>query len=143
MRLPSSSPFLPRRSLLPLPALCSNRNSGRRSPLIRGGGPLDFLLNDEQQQLKKSVREFAEREIGPHVMEWDESGEFPVAIIKELGRLGLMGTVFPQEYGGAGMGYVEYVTAVDELSRVDGSVGIIVAAHTSLCTNHIFLVGTE
>jgi alkylation response protein AidB-like acyl-CoA dehydrogenase len=104
---------------------------------------LDFLLNDEQQQLKKSVREFAEREIAPHVMEWDESGDFPMATIKELGRLGLMGTVFPQEYGGAGMGYVEYVTAVDELSRVDGSVGIIIAAHTSLCTNHIFLVGTE
>jgi len=104
---------------------------------------LDFLLNEEQQQLKKSVREFAEREIAPHVMEWDEAGEFPMATVKELGRLGLMGTIFPQEYGGAGMGYVEYVTAVEELSRVDGSVGIIVAAHTSLCANHIFLAGTE
>jgi alkylation response protein AidB-like acyl-CoA dehydrogenase len=104
---------------------------------------LDFLLNEEQQQLKRSVRDFAEREIAPHVMEWDESGEFPQQTIKELGRLGLLGTIFPQEYGGAGMGYVEYVTAVDELSRVDGSVGIIVAAHTSLCTNHIFLAGTE
>ena len=104
---------------------------------------MDFLLNEEQQQLKKSVREFAEREIAPHVMEWDEAGEFPMATVKELGRLGLMGTIFPQEYGGAGMGYVEYVTAVEELSRVDGSVGIIVAAHTSLCANHIFLAGTE
>lgn len=104
---------------------------------------MDFQLNEEQLQLKKSVREFAEREIKPHVMEWDERGDFPLAIIKELGKLGLLGTVFPTEYGGAGMGYVEYVTAIEELSRVDGSVGIIVAAHTSLCTNHIFLAGNE
>jgi alkylation response protein AidB-like acyl-CoA dehydrogenase len=104
---------------------------------------LDFLLNEEQQQLKKTVREFAEREIAPNVMKWDEPGDFPLATVKELGKLGLLGIVFPAEYGGAGMGYVEYVTAVEELSRVDGSVGIIVAAHTSLCSNHIFLVGTE
>jgi alkylation response protein AidB-like acyl-CoA dehydrogenase len=104
---------------------------------------LDFQLNDEQLQLKKSVREFAEREIAPHVMEWDEAGEFPLATINELGKLGLMGIIFPPEYGGAGMGYVEYVTAIEELSRVDGSVGIIVAAHTSLCSNHIFLAGNE
>src|SRR5215469_9765180 len=107
------------------------------------GGSVDFQLNDEQLQLKKSVREFAEREIKPHVMEWDEKGDFPLASIKEPGKLGLMGTIFPPEYGGAGMGYVEYVTAIEELSRVDGSVGIIVAAHTSLCSNHIFLAGTE
>src|SRR5215472_16489980 len=107
------------------------------------GGDVDFQLNEEQLQLKKSVREFAEREIKPHVMEWDEKGDFPLAVIQELGKLGLMGTVFPQEYGGAGMGYVEYVTAIEELSRVDGSVGIIVAAHTSLCSNHIFLAGNE
>ena len=104
---------------------------------------MDFQLNDEQLQLKKSVREFAEREIAPNVMKWDEAGEFPLSTIQELGKLGLMGIVFPQEYGGAGMGYVEYVTAIEELSRVDGSVGIIVAAHTSLCSNHIFLAGTE
>src|SRR5271168_2613599 len=89
------------------------------------------------------VREFAEREIAPNVMKWDEPGEFPLATIKELGKLGLLGTIFPTEYGGAGMGYVEYVTAVEELSRVDGSVGITVAAHTSLCSNHIFLAGNE
>jgi alkylation response protein AidB-like acyl-CoA dehydrogenase len=82
---------------------------------------LDFQLNEEQLQLRKSVREFA----------------------KELGKLGLLGTIFPAEYGGAGMGYVEYVMAIEELSRVDGSVGIIVAAHTSLCTNHIFLAGSD
>jgi len=104
---------------------------------------LDFLLNDEQLQLKKSVREFSDREIAPHVMEWDEAGKFPLETIKQLGQLGLMGTIFPTQYGGAGMGYVEYATAIEELSRVDGSVGIIVAAHTSLCSNHIFLAGNE
>ncbi|HJS98539.1 MAG TPA: acyl-CoA dehydrogenase family protein [Terriglobales bacterium] len=104
---------------------------------------MDFQLSEEQQQLRRSVREFAEREILPNVMKWDEAGEFPLATIKELGKLGLMGVVFPNELGGAGMGYVEYVTAIEELSRVDGSVGIIVAAHTSLCANHIFLAGNE
>jgi alkylation response protein AidB-like acyl-CoA dehydrogenase len=104
---------------------------------------LDFQLSDEQQQLKKTVRDFAEREILPNVMKWDEACEFPLATVKELGKLGLLGTVFPTEYAGAGMGYVEYVIAVEELSRVDGSVGIIVAAHTSLCSNHIFLAGSE
>ena len=104
---------------------------------------MDFQLNDEQLHLKKSVREFAQREIAPHVMEWDESCAFPLATIKELGKLGLLGTIFPPELGGAGMGYVEYVTAIEELSRVDGSIGIIVAAHTSLCSNHIFLAGNE
>ena len=104
---------------------------------------LDFQLNEEQLQLRKSVREFAEREILPNVMKWDEAGEFPLSTIKELGKLGLLGTIFPAEYGGAGMGYVEYVMAIEELSRVDGSVGIIVAAHSSLCTNHIFLAGSD
>ena len=104
---------------------------------------MDFQLSDEQQQLKKTVREFAEREILPNVMKWDEACEFPLTTVKELGKLGLLGTVFPTEYAGAGMGYVEYVIAIEELSRVDGSVGIIVAAHTSLCSNHIFLAGSE
>ncbi len=104
---------------------------------------MDFQLSDEQQQLKKTVRDFAEREILPNVMKWDEACEFPLTTVKELGKLGLLGTVFPTEYAGAGMGYVEYVIAIEELSRVDGSVGIIVAAHTSLCSNHIFLAGSE
>jgi alkylation response protein AidB-like acyl-CoA dehydrogenase len=104
---------------------------------------VDFQLSDEQRQLRKSVREFAEREIAPHVMQWDEAGTFPMEVVKELGKLGLMGVIFPAEYGGAGLGYVEYVIAVEELSRVDGSVGIIVAAHNSLCSNHIFIAGTE
>jgi alkylation response protein AidB-like acyl-CoA dehydrogenase len=104
---------------------------------------VDFQLNDEQLHLKKSVREFAEREIAPNVRKWDDAAEFPLSTIKELGKLGLMGVIFPPELGGAGMGYVEYATAVEELSRVDGSVGIIVAAHTSLCSNHIFLAAND
>jgi alkylation response protein AidB-like acyl-CoA dehydrogenase len=104
---------------------------------------LDFQLNDEQLQLQKSVREFAQQEILPNVMKWDEAGEFPLATVKHLGQLGLLGIIFPPEYGGSGMGYVEYVTAIEELSKVDGSVGIILAAHTSLCSNHIFLAGNE
>ena len=104
---------------------------------------MDFQLSDEQLQLKKSIREFAEREIAPHVMEWDEACHYPTNIIKELGRMGVMGVLFPAEYGGAGLGYVEYVIAIEELSRVDGSVGITVAGHTSLCTNHIFENGNE
>ena len=104
---------------------------------------LDFQLNEEQQHLKKSVREFAEREIAPNVMKWDEESRFPMETVKEIGKLGLMGSIFPSEYGGAGMGYVEYVTIIDELSRVDGSIGIIVAAHTSLCSNHIWIAGNE
>ena len=104
---------------------------------------MDFQLTDEQLQLRKSVREFAEREIAPHVLEWDEASHFPMETVKELGKMGLLGVVFPAEYGGADMGYIEYVIAIEELSRVDGSVGIIVAAHTSLCSNHIFIAGNE
>lgn len=104
---------------------------------------MDFQLTEEQLQLKRSLRDFAEREILPNVMKWDEAGSFPLAVIKELGKMGVMGVIFPAEYGGAGLGYVEYVIAVEELSRVDGSVGIIVAAHNSLCSNHIYLAGNE
>jgi alkylation response protein AidB-like acyl-CoA dehydrogenase len=102
-----------------------------------------MFLTGEQEQLKKEVRAFAEREVAPHVMEWDEKSEFPHVVVKKLGEMGLMGVIFPEELGGAGMGYVEYVTAIEELSRVDGSVGIIVAAHNSLCTNHIMLAGND
>jgi len=104
---------------------------------------LDFSLTDEQQQLRRTVREFAETEIAPHVMEWDEASHFPSEIIPKLGEMGLLGVIFPEKYGGAGLGYIEYVIAIEELSRVDGSVGIIVAAHTSLCTNHIYKFGSE
>jgi alkylation response protein AidB-like acyl-CoA dehydrogenase len=104
---------------------------------------MEFELSEEQQQVKWSVREFAEGEIAPHVMEWDETQHFPVELLPQLAELGLMGVIFPEEYGGAGMGYVEYVTIIEELSRVDGSVGISVAAHNSLCSNHIYMFGTE
>jgi alkylation response protein AidB-like acyl-CoA dehydrogenase len=104
---------------------------------------VDFAFTDEQLQLRKSVRDFAEREIAPHVMEWDEASRFPAEIIPQLAEMGLMGVIFPERYGGAGLGYVEYVMAIEELSRVDGSVGIIVAAHNSLCTNHIYKFGSE
>jgi hypothetical protein len=102
-----------------------------------------FGLTEEQEQLRREVRAFAEREVASHVSEWDEKSEFPQNVVKKLGEMGLMGVIFPEELGGAGMGYVEYVLAVEELSRVDGSVGIIVASHNSLCTNHIFLAGND
>jgi alkylation response protein AidB-like acyl-CoA dehydrogenase len=104
---------------------------------------VDFSLTDEQQQLRHSVREFAEAEIAPHVLEWDEASHFPVEIMPKLAKMGLLGVIFPERYGGAGLGYIEYAIAIEELSRVDGSVGIIVAAHNSLCTNHIYKFGTE
>jgi alkylation response protein AidB-like acyl-CoA dehydrogenase len=102
-----------------------------------------FGLTEEQEQLRRAVRAFAKKEIEPHVSEWDEAGTFPSDVVKKLGNMGLMGVIFPEELGGAGMGYVEYVLAVGELSRVDGSVGIIVASHNSLCTNHIMLGGND
>lgn len=104
---------------------------------------MDFELTEEQKQIRTSVREFAEAEIAPHVMEWDETQHFPIELMPKLAELGLMGVIFPEEYGGAGMGYVEYATIIEELSRVDGSVGISVAAHNSLCSNHIYSYGTE
>lgn len=104
---------------------------------------MNFELNEEQQQIKMSVREFAESEIKPHVMEWDESQHFFEELRPQLAELGLMGILFPEEYGGAGMGYVEYATIIEELGRVDGSVGLSVAAHNSLCSNHIYQFGTE
>ena len=104
---------------------------------------MNFELNEEQQQIKMSVREFAESEIKPHVMEWDETQHFPIELRPKLAELGLMGVIFPEEYGGAGMGYIEYATIIEEIARVDGSVGLSVAAHNSLCSNHIYMFGTE
>src|SRR5205807_478496 len=92
---------------------------------------------------EESVREFAEAEIAPHVLEWDEAQHFPVELQPKLAELGLLGVLFPEEYGGADLGYVEYAAAIEELSRVDGSVGISVAAHNSLCSNHIYQYGSE
>ncbi len=89
---------------------------------------MEFSLTDEQQQLRRTVRAFAEGEILPHVMEWDEASHFPSEIIPKLAEMGFLGVIFPEKYGGAGMGYIEYAIIIEELSRVDGSVGIIVAA---------------
>ena len=104
---------------------------------------MNFELTEEQQQIKYSVREFAESEIAPHVMEWDETQHFPDELRPKLAELGLMGVFFPEEYGGAGLGYIEYATIIEELGRVCGSVGLSVAAHNSLCSNHIYMFGTE
>lgn len=104
---------------------------------------MNFELTDEQRQVQKTVREFARTEIAPHVMEWDEAQEFPREVLSKLGELGFLGTIFPAEYGGAGMGYQEYVILIEELGRVDGSIGLSVAAHNSLCCGHIYLMGTE
>ena len=102
-----------------------------------------FVLTDEQEDLRREIREFAAREIAPNVMAWDEASEFPKGVVKKLAKMGLLGIIFPEEYGGSGFGYVDYVLAVEELSAVDGSIGIIVASHNSLATNHIFLAGNE
>jgi len=102
-----------------------------------------FLATDEQKHLRREIRAFAARELAPNVSAWDEAAEFPLAAIRQLGSLGLLGVIIPPEYGGAGLSYVDYAMAVEELSAVDGSIGITVAAHNSLGTNHIFIAGTE
>ena len=104
---------------------------------------MDFTYPDEVVQVRRVAREFAENEIRPHVMEWDESQTFPREVLSKLGQLGFLGILIPPEYDGAGLGYLGYVAIIEELSRVDGSVGISVAAHNSLCTGHIFTFGTE
>ncbi len=110
----------------------------------KGIDPLyPFVLTEDQEHLRREIRDFAAREIAPNVMAWDEASEFPMAAVKKLGEMGLLGIIFPPEYGGAGLGYVDYVLAIEELSAVDGSIGLTIAAHNSLGTNHIFLAGNE
>jgi alkylation response protein AidB-like acyl-CoA dehydrogenase len=104
---------------------------------------MDFAFTPEQIQLRRAVRDFAEAEIGPHVRKWDDSEIFPLETIRKLGGLGYMGAILPEELGGAGLGYIEYCIVIEELSRVDGSVGISIAAHNSLCSNHIYKYGSE
>jgi alkylation response protein AidB-like acyl-CoA dehydrogenase len=104
---------------------------------------MDFEYSTEQNQLRKAVRDFAEAELAPHVLEWDENQIFPLDAVKKAGQLGLMGSIFPEDLGGAGFGYIEYSIIIEELARVDPSVALIIAAHTSLCTNHIFLAGND
>ena len=104
---------------------------------------MDFSLTDEQRAIQETAREFARREVDPIVDEIDEQQKFPREVMRKAGELGFLGIIFPEEYGGAGLGYIEYVIVVTELSRVDPSVGISVAAHNSLCSNHIYKFGNE
>jgi alkylation response protein AidB-like acyl-CoA dehydrogenase len=104
---------------------------------------VDFSLTDEQRAIQETAREFARREVDPIVEEFDESQKFPREVMRKAGELGFLGIIFPEEYGGAGLGYTEYVIVVTELSRIDPSVGISVAAHNSLCSNHIYKFGSD
>ena len=103
----------------------------------------DFEPTDSMRMVQETARNFAEKEIRPTVMKFDESMEFPREIVNKLGALGFMGAIFPEEYGGAGLGYLEYVGIIEEISRIDPSVGLTIAAHNSLCSNHIFTFGNE
>ncbi len=105
--------------------------------------PFISELNENQIIIQNTIREFAEKNIRPHVMEFDESQEFPMDIIKQLGELGFLGIIIDEKYGGAGLGYVEFATIIEELARIDPSVSLSVAAHNGLCTNHIFKFGNE
>jgi len=104
---------------------------------------VDFSLPDHVEALREEVRRFAHNEIRPHVMTWDEEKIYPMEVMVQLGEMGMLGVIFPEEYDGAGMGYLEYAVVVEEISRVDGSVGLGVAAHNSLCSNHIYTQGNE
>lgn len=106
-------------------------------------GGINFEATETQKMIAESVRDFAEQHIRPNIMTWDESQEFPIQIFKQLGEMGLMGMLVPEEYGGSGLGYFEYVTAIKELGKVDPSIALSMAAHNSLCTNHILMFGTE
>ena len=104
---------------------------------------MNFQVAELTQQVATTARDFAQQHIRPHVMEWDETQEFPVHIFKEMGKLGLMGVLVPEQYGGAGLGYFEYKTVIEEIAKVCGSIGLSLAAHNSLCTGHILSFGNE
>lgn len=104
---------------------------------------MNFDYNETQFMIAQSIKDFAEKNIRPYIMEWDEAQIFPVPLFKKLGEMGFMGVLVPEEYGGSGLGYHEYVTVVEEISKVDPSIGLSVAAHNSLCTNHILTFGNE
>src|SRR5215471_14194310 len=104
---------------------------------------MNFELNEEQQQIKQSIREFAEAELAPHVLEWDETQHFPVHLRSKFAEIGIMGVLVPEQYGGAGMGYIEYATIIEELARVDPSIALAIAAHNSLSSGHIYLAASE
>lgn len=104
---------------------------------------MNFQTSELTQQVAQTARDFSQKHIKPHVMAWDESQEFPIHIFKELGKLGMMGVLVPEEYGGAGLSYFEYKTVIEEIAKVCGSIGLSVAAHNSLCTGHILSFGNE
>lgn len=104
---------------------------------------METKLSENQQFITQMIREFGSKNIKPYMMDWDENQEFPVDLFKKLGEIGLMGVLVPEEYGGAGFGYKEYVTAITELSKIDGSIGLSMAAHNSLCTGHILQFGNK
>ena len=104
---------------------------------------MNFQFSEEQQLIAESARDFAEQYIRPHIMEWDETQHFPVDVLKKAGEMGFMGIFIPEEYGGSGLGYHEYIAIIEEIAKVDPSVGLSVAAHNSLCTGHIFYFGNE
>lgn len=104
---------------------------------------MEFQTSELTQQVAQTAKDFARQYIKPHVMEWDETQHFPVQVFKELGKLGMMGVLVPEAYGGSGLGYLEYVTVIQEIAKVCGSIGLSVAAHNSLCTGHIMSFATE
>lgn len=104
---------------------------------------MDFETEELTRQIGQTTRDFALHHIKPYVMQWDETQEFPVQVFKEMGKLGLMGVLVPEQYGGAGLGYLEYSTIIQEVSKVCGSIGLSLAAHNSLCTGHILMFGNE
>lgn len=104
---------------------------------------LSFATTESMNMIAQSVRDFSEKNIRPHVMEWDESQTFPVDLFHQMGKLGFMGVLVPEEYGGSGLGYHEYIMVISEISKVCGSIGLSVAAHNSLCTGHILTFGSE
>jgi alkylation response protein AidB-like acyl-CoA dehydrogenase len=105
--------------------------------------PFLIELTENQTLIRDTVRDFAQKKIKPKVMEWDEAQHFPMEIFRELGELGFMGIIFPEEYGGAGLGYVDFVIVIEELGKIDPSISLSVAAHNGLCTNHIFRFANE
>ncbi|MFH6935864.1 acyl-CoA dehydrogenase family protein [Flavobacterium sp. FlaQc-30] len=104
---------------------------------------MNFDYNETQSMVAQSIKDFAEKNIKPFIMEWDEAQIFPIDLFKKLGEMGFMGVLVPEEYGGSGLGYHEYITVVEEISKVDPSIGLSVAAHNSLCTNHILTFGNQ
>lgn len=111
--------------------------------LTENPGAIQFDETENQKMIAQMIRDFGAKEIKPHMMEWDENQIFPTELFHKMGGLGLMGVLVPEEYGGAGFGYMEYITAITEISKIDGSIGLSLAAHNSLCTNHILMFGNE